>query len=181
MSVAPQCVVSGGRILEKTLTLLSRIFAGIACISLIAVMLITFLDVVGRYFFNAPLTFAVELIQLGVGLIVLFGLAATTLERGHIAVDLIEGVISRGAHIIVAAIAGLCGAVFMALMAWRLWDRGVTFRGDGLATDILFLPVWPVVLLMSVAAALAAVVALVQIVKPGFGGRPSILDQSEDG
>jgi TRAP-type C4-dicarboxylate transport system permease small subunit len=77
---------------DGTVKRISNVLAGFACVVLVGVMMITFVDVVGRYFFNAPITFAVELIQLGVGLLVLFGLALTTLERGHIAVDILETV-----------------------------------------------------------------------------------------
>ena len=132
-------------------------------------MAITFVDVVGRYFFNTPITFAVELIQLGMGLLVLFGLAITTLQRGHIAVDIIENLVSKATAKVLAAIAVLCGLIFIGLLAWRLWDRSFRFMDDGLATDVLFFPVWPVVLLMAIAASLAAIVACIQVLKPSIG------------
>jgi len=144
-------------------------FAGFACLALLAIMAITFVDVVGRYFFNAPMTFAVELIQLGMGLLVLFGLAVTTLQRGHIAVDIIESLVSKATAKALAAIAALCGLVFIGLVAWRLWDRSFKFMDDGLATDVLFLPVWPVVMLMAIGASLAAIVACLQVLRPNMG------------
>jgi len=148
---------------------ISTVLAGLAGLVLLLVMALTFFDVVGRYFFNAPVTFAVELIQLGMGLLVLFGLAITTLERGHIAVDVVDTLVPVWVRRVFASIAALCGAVFIALIAWRLWDRTVKFHGDGLATDVLFLPVWPVVMLMAAAASLAALVALVQVLRPRLG------------
>lgn len=42
--------------------------AGVAALCLLGLMLITFSDVVGRYFFGAPLVFTVEIIELGMGL-----------------------------------------------------------------------------------------------------------------
>ena len=148
---------------------ISTVLAGFACFVLLAVMAITFVDVLGRYFFNAPITFAVELIQLGMGLLVLFGLAITTLQRGHIAVDLVENLVPESIGKLLAAIAALYGLAFIGLIAWRLWDRAFKFMDDGLATDILFLPVWPVVLLMALAAGVAAVVAFIQVVSPSTG------------
>lgn len=155
--------------MDSFLKYISKALAGFACIVLVLVMLITFVDVVGRYFFNAPVTFAVELIQLGMGLLVLFGLAITTLERGHIAVDIVDSLVPAMVQRLFAAIAALCGVGFISLIAWRLWDRGLNFFGDGLATDVLFLPVWPVVLLMACAASVAALVALVQVIRPNTG------------
>ena len=117
-------------------------------------------------FFNAPITFSVELVRLGMGLLVLFGLAAITHERGHIAVDIVESLAPEKVLAMFRALAAVCGAVFISLIAWRLWDRSTTFYGDGRATDVLFLPVWPVVLLMALAAAVAALIAITQIAAP---------------
>lgn len=155
--------------MHTVLKRISNALAAFACVILVLVMLVTFVDVVGRYFFNAPMTFAVEVIQLGMGLLVLFGLAITTLERGHIAVDIVDTMVPAVVRRVFASIAALSGVVFISLIAWRLWDRGINFYGDGLATDILFLPVWPVVLLMALAASLAACVALVQVIVPSIG------------
>ncbi|MDF1777073.1 MAG: TRAP transporter small permease [Rhizobiaceae bacterium] len=154
--------------MDAFLRLLSRWLAGFACLSLLFVMVVTFIDVIGRYFFNSPLTFGVELVQLAMGLLVLFGMAITTLERRHIAVDLVEGLLPMGGKKLLAGVAALFCSVFIGLIAWRLWDRGINFLDDGLATDILFLPVWPVVLLMAFAAAVATLVALKQIFRPSI-------------
>jgi len=140
--------------------------AAAACIALVVVMLITFVDVTGRYFFNAPLTFAVEIIELGMGLIVLFGMAITTLKRGHIAVDLLSGVLPRFGDMALKYLASFCGFLFIGLMAWRLFDRANNFMNDGLATQVLFLPVFPVVFLMAAAACVATVIAFSLTVSP---------------
>ena len=157
--------------METGLRHLARWLSGIACIELLFIMVVTFVDVVGRFFFNAPLTFAVELVQLGMGLLVMFGLATTTLKRGHISVDLVEGLVQGRGKFLLTIIAAVCGLAFIALMAWRLWDRGLNFMSDGLATQVLFLPVYPVVLLMAIAAAIAAVIAALQVIKPSFTDR----------
>ncbi|MFK7874591.1 MAG: TRAP transporter small permease [Paracoccaceae bacterium] len=157
--------------MEHQLKRISNVLAGFACLVLMGIMAVTFVDVVGRYFFNAPITFAVELIQLGMGLLVLFGLAITTLQRGHIAVDIVETLVPASFGKLFAAIAALCGLVFIGLIAWRLWDRAFKFMDDGLATDVLFLPVWPVVLLMALGASVAALVALIQVIHPSTGRR----------
>lgn len=159
--------------------LLKRISNGLAafaCLILVLIMLTTFVDVVGRYFFNAPVTFAVELIQLGMGLLVLFGLAITTLERGHIAVDVLETLVSEPVRKFFAMIAAISAVIFISLIAWRLWDRGINFMGDGLATDVLFVPVWPVVMLMSLAAGVAAIIALAQLFIPSLNEKTPEFD-----
>lgn len=146
--------------MQTLLTRLSHLMAAIACLCLVFLMVVTFLDVAGRYLFDAPLTFAVELIELSMGLLVSLGLAVTTLNRGHIAVDLLSNAVGSIGKQLLARLTALVGAVVFGLMAWRLWDRATNFKEDGLATQVLFMPVYPVVMVMSVAALVAALVAL---------------------
>ena len=135
--------------MQSLIKRISGWMAGVASICLLGLMLITFADVVGRYFFNAPLVFTVEIIQLGMGLMICFGLAITTLNRGHIAVDLIVGIVPGFLRVWLVSFTTLITVIFIGLMAWRLLDRATNFWSDGLATQILYLPVAPVVFLMA--------------------------------
>ncbi|MFD0916075.1 TRAP transporter small permease [Pseudahrensia aquimaris] len=149
--------------MERITKTISNWLAAAACVVLVVLMLITFFDVVGRYFFDAPLTFAVELIGLNMGLLVFFGLAITTLNRGHIAVDLVSAASPPAIRRFLARIAAIAGSVFIALMAWRLWDRAGNFMSDGLVTDILAFPIYPIVMIMSATAGFTVVIAVYQI------------------
>lgn len=137
-----------------------------AALCLMGLMLITFADVVGRYFFSAPLVFTVEIIELGMGLMIFFGLATTTLNRGHIAVDLINGFVPSRVRRWLAGFSASVAIVFIGLITWRLWDRAMNFWSDGLATQILFLPVAPVVFVMAVAAGITTLLALYLLLHP---------------
>ncbi len=152
--------------METMIRRISTWMAAGACISLLVLMLITFFDVMGRYFFNSPLTYSVELIELGMGLTIFFGLAITTLNRGHITVDLISASLPLRYQIILMTLSSVAGVVFIGLMAWRLWDRAVKFMSDGLATQILFLPVHPVVFIMSVSAGFSTLIAIYLLIRP---------------
>ena len=47
--------------------------ARIACVALVVIAVVTFIDVIGRYFFKAPFAFTVELTQLAMAIVVYFG------------------------------------------------------------------------------------------------------------
>ena len=150
-------------------TLIKRIsnwMAGAASIFLLGLMLITFADVVGRYFFDAPLVYTVEMVELGMGLMIFFGLGLTTLNRGHIAVDLIAGVVPRVTRAWLAGFSALIAVIFFGLITWRLWDRATNFWSDGLATQILFLPVAPVVFVMAIASGITTLFAIWLLLHP---------------
>ena len=135
-----------------------------ASICLVFLMLITFVDVVGRYFFSAPLTFSVEVIQLAMGLMIFLGLAVTTLELRHISVDVIITLIPRFLRSLLGGFSAIASTIFFALVAWQLWLRAQSFMYDGLATQVLFLPVYPVVFAMALAASFVAVISFYQLI-----------------
>lgn len=150
---------------------LSGWLASFAGAVLVVIMVITFIDVIGRYFFSAPLTFAIELIELGMGLLICFGLTVTTLRRGHISVDLLGGGPGSFRMALSRFLTALTALVFLGLISWRLYERSYTFMGDGLATQVLFLPVFPVVFLMAVASTVATIVAAIQVIRPSLEER----------
>lgn len=143
-------------------------FAYIACICLLLLMLVTFVDVIGRYVFNRPVTFAVELIELLMGMVVFFGLAYTTLKKAHITVDLILDAASGIFKAALFKLAALISAIIIVVMAWQLTKRGIGFLQSGLSTDVLYMRVAPFVFIMCLGVFLAAIVAVVQFIRPNY-------------
>ncbi len=127
-----------------------------AAIFLLFLMIITFVDVMGRYLFNAPVTFSVELTELAMGLVIILGLAHTTFNRGHISVDLLAPVLPRGVLALLARLSAVAGAFFIGLIAWKFWGKVASTKSDGLATQILFVPVYPFVAIMAAGATFSA-------------------------
>ncbi|MFZ7092209.1 TRAP transporter small permease [Primorskyibacter sp. 2E233] len=149
-----------------------RLSYGMAYLSgglLLLVAGIMFVDVIGRYVFNAPLTFSVELVQLLMGLAIAFGLALTTLRREHIRVDLVTQISPPWLRRVLDLLADLAGLMFFGLVAWKMFDKALQTMSDGLFTQILSLPVYPVVTVMCLAAAIAFVVAALLILRPQAG------------
>jgi len=157
-------VLTIGRILERTALILAAVSA--AC--LVALMLLTFGDVIGRYFFNAPITFTVELTELVMGLVILLGLGLTTLKEGHITVDIITRILPLPVQFALAAFSRLCVVGFLAVVTWQLYLQSVQVYADGLYTQILGMPVYPFAAIMTVAAAFGCLIGLwVLRKKPG--------------
>lgn len=66
----------------------------IAVVTLALIIILTVADVIGRYFFNAPLGGATELTEFGIALVVFSALPAITWEDKHVAVDLLDKYVS---------------------------------------------------------------------------------------
>ena len=121
-------------------------------IVLAAMMLMTFMDVVGRYLFNHPLTGTVDLTELFMGLIVFFGIGHTTMRQNHIAVDLLTsrltGRLATAFELFAQAVAGALGG----LICWQLWIIAGEMMETNTLTRIWEYPVYPVAYAMAAAS-----------------------------
>lgn len=140
---------------DPTLAALIRRVGGllgvIAALVLAALMLLTCVDVLGRYLFNRPLPGGVELTELGMGALIFTSLPLVTLRRQHVRIDLFEVVPASwraGQHLVLDVLAALC----MAVIGWRLWLKAADMAQAGETTGTLHIPVYPLVYYMAVMA-----------------------------
>lgn len=129
-------------------------------LALMTMMLLTAIDVVARYLFDAPLDGAFELTELLLAVVIFAALPLTTERRGHVEVDLLE-LLSRGlANKLARAFAMLVSAVTLGIIAWQLFAQGLRHLQDGSVTNTLELPYYPLGFFGAGAAALSAVIAV---------------------
>ena len=95
-------------------------------------VVVTCIDVVGRYFFSAPLLGAHEVITISMGIMIYLGMPLVTASREHLMVDLAANLLSpigkRIQQIVVNGIAALTFILFSYLLL---------FYGFGLAEDLM--------------------------------------------
>ena len=137
-----------------------RILAGIACLVLFAMMVLTFVDVVGRYLFLSPLPAAYELVSLMMPAIIFCALPLTVLREGHVTVDLLDGFIPGAVARIQGVAVSLFSAVALGLITWRLGVKAYEDRYYESVTDELLLQIWPFGAAMCLLSAFATLAAL---------------------
>jgi len=142
-------------------TLPGRVLGGIACTALFVMMLLTFSDVIGRYFFASPLPAAYELISLIMPLIIFCALPYVNLTQGHVTIDLLDGFIPKWLLRWQVLFVHLVSAIALALIAWRLAIASQDHREFDGVTNELYLPLWPFSAAMSALCVIAAVTMLV--------------------
>jgi TRAP-type C4-dicarboxylate transport system permease small subunit len=141
-----------GGITDRLVRLNGRATLWLAYISALILALlavVTFCDVVGRYVFNVPFTFTVELTELAMGLIVYLAIGLTTHEDGHISVDFVTLRLSEWLRALMAVITNILALAFLALMIWRLWLRAGEHLAKGDITQVWHLSIWPVAYVMA--------------------------------
>ena len=117
--------------------------ARIASVALAIIAVVTFVDVVGRYFFNAPFAFTVELTQLAMAIVVYFGVGLVTHEDAHINADVVTLRLPPRGRALFALVMNLLAAAFLVLVVWRLWVQADFLRDKGDTTMVWTMPLWP--------------------------------------
>ena len=138
-----------------------------AALILFSLILITCVDVVGRYFFSAPLSGAFELTEVLLAALVFLALLPLTTERKeHIEVDLLNVVLSQRVNRLLSAFAGLFSAALLATLAWRLASHAVSAAEDGATTNALTIPLAPFGFLAAFSCLVSAFIAFLRGIQP---------------
>lgn len=133
---------------------------------LFSLVLITCVDVVGRYFFSAPLRGAFELTEVLVAALVFAALPLTTERREHVEVDLLNALFAPAMNRFVTAFAGLFSAALLATFAWRLADHAIGTAEDGAVTNALRIPLAPFGFLAAFSCLVSAFIAFLRGIQP---------------
>jgi TRAP-type C4-dicarboxylate transport system permease small subunit len=139
---------------------LARIAAGV--LALLAV--VTFCDVIARYFFDKPFSFTVEITEIAMGVMIYFGVGLTTHDNDHISVDIVTLRLSEWLRALLGLVTNVLAFGFLALMVWRLWLRAEVLLEKGDVSPIMFIPRWPTAYIMTIGAVFFLTGLLVHIV-----------------
>ena len=128
------------KIMERLAESASRFLSGLAAFILFVLVVLTCIDVVGRYFFSMPVVGAVELVRICMAGIIFFSLPAMFFRNDHVCVDLIT-MLMRGRLGWIISIVMLIISIYV---AWRVGDRvfdyAVRAHEDGDKTEYLGIP-----------------------------------------
>ena len=133
-----------------------------AALLLLAMMVVTSVDVIGRYVFNSPLTGAFELTELMLAALIFIGLPLATERDEHITVDLLDAFLPHPVIRSQVMAMSALSAVVLAVLAWQLWLKAGSLAEDGSITNTLEVPLAPIGYLMAGSCALTAVILLVR-------------------
>jgi TRAP-type C4-dicarboxylate transport system permease small subunit len=130
---------------------------------LLAMMCLTFVDVVARYLFNRPIRGAFEITELMLLVLIFAGLPLVSHADEHVTMDFIDRMLPADA---VLALQRLVHAVVAALfffLAWQMWIKAARISEYGDTTDVLRILVGPFVYFMMVMIALTGCVHVFKV------------------
>lgn len=149
---------------EKSVAWLSRILDRIAGWSLAAMMLLTVADVILRIF-RRPILGTYEIVGLLGAIVVAFAMPYTTLQRGHVSVEIVVSHLSLSAQSLVNLITRILSIILFVLIAWECLHYGNDLKASGEVSMTLCLPFYPVLYGIALASAVVCLVIVSGIFK----------------
>ena len=137
-------------------------------IVLLALMLLTVVAVTVRKF-NFPITGTQDLSEAGLTVVVFFAMAYSGWTGGHIAVDLVSGILKGRGLRILDAVSRFLSAVFFGIVAWQSVLQGTDALEQGDGFNLIALPHYPFFFVVAFGCGLYALVLLVLAVRSGCG------------
>ena len=116
----------------------------IATFAIVSIVILTVCDVVLRRF-RMPIAYTYELVMVLGAIAIGFSIPQTTLDKGHVLMDIMIEKVSERWQKILHFIARFLGIGIFAVFGWRMFVLGSFFRGAGEVTPILQIPIHPVV------------------------------------
>lgn len=141
---------SGLSSIIKALELLTSIF-------LVAMMVLTFVDVVGRYAFNKPIFGANEMISSLLAVAIFSGLGMANARDDHIVVELLDHRVRRLSPKVYEAVIQGFSVLVMSLVAYVLLDLAIESYHQKALTFVLEIPLAYIAGAVSFLAALSVV------------------------
>jgi len=145
---------------------LQRALGVTSAVVLFAMMLVTAVDVAGRYVFNKPIPGGFELTEILLAALIYCGLPLVSARREHIVIDTFDPMFSKALKRGLDMVAEVVCAVALAGVGWLIFLRANRIVEYGDTTSVLKLPLAPVVYLMAVMITVAALIHLLLIFVP---------------
>ena len=136
---------------DRLLSRAEEVFVG-AAMAFSAALL--FLNVVLRYWFLAPISWAEELSLYLVVWMVFVGASVATRTRGHIAIDLLALALSPANRRLLSLGVGLLVLIFLAFFVYYSAGHTLRIRASGQLTPVMLAPMWITYLAMPAGGAL---------------------------
>ena len=153
-------------LISKGFDSMTNVLNWIGYISLTGLVLLTSVDVIGRYFFNSPLLGAVEMTEFSMAILAGFAMLYTTTRRMHISVDLFFVRFSKPVQMIIDSFGSFLGFAIWGIVAWQVYALGMHMFRKEEVSNLLGVPVAPFQFTLALGLALHGLTLLFQGIRP---------------
>jgi len=144
----------GERLIDRIVTIVE--YGAATFVALVTAL--TFVSVIMRYLFSAPIPDTFDFTRLMVCIAIFWGIACACWRGEHIQVDLLWASLPRRGQFVVDVFAMLVLFAAMTVLAWMVFKRVGSIIDSGMTTGDFLLPVWPFFAVASLGLGLAVIV-----------------------
>lgn len=138
-----------------------------ASVILFALMVVTFVDVIGRYLFNHPLRGAFESTELMLLVLIFAGLPLVSHADEHVTMDFIDHMLGTRGRTLLMRVSHLICTAALLLLSWQIWLKAGKISEYGDTTDVLRITIGPFVYFMAIMIGLTGLIHAWKIFVPG--------------
>lgn len=149
--------------IHSTLSTITRYISWIALAATFLMMCLTTVDVILRKIPFIPLSIlgSYDMTEMGMVIIVFFGIAFLQSHHGHVRVDMFVDMFPYTVRKIIMGIVDLIEAVFGAIMCYATFQQISTLFSSGKGTSVLRIPHWPFYIIMVIGLLLFTIFLLI--------------------
>ncbi len=145
-----------------------ELMAYIAACILFFLASLTFCDVIGRRFFDAPITGTIELVELGMAIAAFFSMPYAFLTNSHVAAEFLGRFAEGRFAIFLATLRGTILVGMMGLMAYATTVKGIDLMENHRVTIELEMPLYPFKFIIGAAMWMSALMAFIWLLRRLF-------------
>lgn len=150
---------------EKSIGWIIEASGIVGVVVLLAMMMMTVVDVIMRYFFLQPIIGSVELSTILMVCVVFLGIAWCALNDGHISVDIITGKLSKKGRAVLNSFDNILTFVLALLIAWRSFREALSVKEMEVTSPLLGIPRYPFVFVTAFGFLLLFFAALILFIR----------------
>lgn len=161
----------------RVLSVLSTSASAIGALCVVLMMLHVTADVIGRYFFNAPLTGTIVIVaNFYMVILVFIAIGVAEEKRAHISVEIVSDLLPQGAQTGLGLISGILTVAVISLVFIGGYTEAITQtrRGATMEQGSALIAVWPGYWAVPIGAALMIAVAGYRVVTTITGWRSGL-------
>ena len=159
------------KIIDRAGLWLARTCLTLSALCLFSIMILTVVEVIGRYLFNAPIFGRQDIAQILLALSIFLAFPVVTLRGEQIDVDLLDGLFSERSAIWPDRLIAVLVAVSLLTMGYWLFARAEKVMSRGITTELLFLPKFPLIYFIAIVVTATGLLLAVQCVTSMVKGK----------
>jgi TRAP-type C4-dicarboxylate transport system permease small subunit len=150
--------------LARMIYAVSRATNVVSCVALVLMMVLVFINVVARAF-GHPIFGTYEAVGFLASILVAFSIAHRAVNKGHIAVNILEDLLPQRILPVLDSIVAILGTGLYLVLAWQCLVYANIMRTNGELSMSMEIPFWPLIIGIAFGFFMLALVLLIDLFK----------------